>query len=44
MHKDAHVRINPKAKHYHNDGTGRDTYISEINGGILSNDKIHEIN
>lgn len=32
----AKVRYDGKAFIYHSDGTGRDTYISRNNGGLLS--------
>jgi hypothetical protein len=35
------VKIDAKAHFYHNNGSGRDTYISHINGGILSQDMLH---
>lgn len=32
----AKVRYDGKAIHYHTDGTGRDTYITRNNGGMMS--------
>ena len=30
--------------YYRSDGTGRDTYIRDHNGGLLSKDRIHKLN
>jgi len=30
--------MDPKTHYYHSDGTGRDTYVAKINGGLLSQD------
>lgn len=37
--------IPPEGKivYYRPDGTGRDTYIKEINGGLLSKNRIHSL-
>lgn len=32
-----------KVAYYRSDGTGRDTYIREHNGGLLSKDRIHAL-
>lgn len=32
-----------KVAYYRPDGTGRDTYIKDHNGGLLSKDKIHQL-
>jgi hypothetical protein len=32
-----------KIAYYRSDGTGRDTYIRDINGGLLSKDRIHSL-
>ncbi|CAK73622.1 unnamed protein product (macronuclear) [Paramecium tetraurelia] len=29
-------RLQPKVNNYHNDGTGRDSYISKFNGGQMN--------
>jgi hypothetical protein len=29
--------------YYRTDGTGRDSYIKNINGGLLSHDRIHQL-
>ena len=33
-----------KVAYYRSDGTGRDTYIREHNGGLLSKDRLHSLN
>lgn len=33
-----------KVPYYRSDGTGRDTYIREHNGGLLSKDRLHSLN
>lgn len=33
-----------KTVYYRSDGTGRDTYIRDHNGGLLSKDRIHKLN
>lgn len=32
-----------KVPYYRSDGTGRDTYIRDHNGGLLSHDRIHTL-
>ena len=32
-----------KVVYYRSDGTGRDSYIREHNGGLLTQDKIHKM-
>lgn len=36
------VGITSKALFYRNDGTGRDTYIKKFNGGLLSQNRLHD--
>jgi hypothetical protein len=38
------VPLNGKTVYYKTDGTGRDTYIKNYNGGLLSKDRIHHLN
>lgn len=38
------VPLNGKTVYYKTDGTGRDTYIKNYNGGLLSKDRIHYLN
>lgn len=33
-----------KVAYYRSDGTGRDTYIRDHNGGLLSKDRLHSLN
>lgn len=33
-----------KVAYYRSDGTGRDTYIRNHNGGLLSKDRLHSLN
>ena len=33
-----------KVPYYRSDGTGRDTYIRDHNGGLLSKDRLHSLN
>ena len=33
-----------KVAYYRSDGTGRDTYIRNHNGGLLSKDRLHALN
>lgn len=32
-----------KTVYYQSDGSGRDSYIKNINGGLLSHDRIHQL-
>ena len=36
-------RIEPKINYYRNDGSGRDKYVIDLNGGHLSHDCIHSL-
>lgn len=38
-------RVVPEGKvaYYRSDGTGRDTYIRDHNGGLLSKDRLHSL-
>lgn len=37
------VPVYGKVVYYKTDGTGRDSYIHQINGGLLSHDRIHKL-
>lgn len=37
------VPVEGKVVYYKTDGTGRDSYIHNINGGLLSHDQIHRL-
>jgi hypothetical protein len=37
------VPVEGNVVYYRTDGTGRDSYIKNINGGLLSHDRIHQL-
>jgi hypothetical protein len=37
------VPVSGKVVYYKTDGTGRDSYIQNINGGLLSYDRLHHL-
>lgn len=43
MKRNAAVPPEGKVPYYRSDGTGRDTYIRDHNGGLLSKDRIHSL-
>ena len=43
MQTDRAVPVEGKVPYYRSDGTGRDTYIRNHNGGLLSHDRIHHL-
>ncbi|CAM6005464.1 unnamed protein product [Sphagnum balticum] len=43
MQTDRAVPPEGKVVYYRSDGTGRDTYIRDHNGGLLTKDKIHKL-
>ena len=43
MNRDRAVPPEGKVAYYRSDGTGRDTYIREHNGGLLSKDRLHQL-
>lgn len=43
MKTDRAVPPEGKVPYYRSDGTGRDTYIRDHNGGLLSQDRIHKL-
>ena len=43
MKTDRVVPISGNIIYYRTDGTGRDTYIHTMNGGLLSHDRIHHL-
>lgn len=43
MKTDRVVRLDGKVVYYRSDGTGRDSYIRDHNGGLLTKDKIHQL-
>jgi hypothetical protein len=42
--KPVRVPVEAKALHYHADGTGRDSYIANHNGGLYTLDLIKKLN
>jgi hypothetical protein len=38
------VPVNGKVVYYKTDGSGRDSYIKNYNGGLLSKDRVHQLN
>lgn len=43
MQTDRAVPPEGKVVYYRSDGTGRDTYIRDHNGGLLTKDRIHKL-
>ena len=43
MQTDRTVPPEGKVPYYRSDGTGRDTYIRDHNGGLLTKDRIHKL-
>ena len=43
MNTNKAVSFPGKVPYYRSDGTGRDTYIREENGGLLSKDRLHQL-
>jgi hypothetical protein len=43
MQRDIVVPVEGKVVYYKPDGTGRDTYIKNDNGGLLSHDAVHAL-
>ncbi len=43
MHTNRVVPVSGSVVYYKTDGTGRDSYIHTINGGLLSYDRIHHL-
>lgn len=43
MQTNRSVPVEGKVVYYKNDGTGRDSYIHQINGGLLSYDRLHQL-
>lgn len=43
MQSDKVVPPEGRVVYYRSDGTGRDTYIRDHNGGLLSKDRIHKM-
>jgi hypothetical protein len=43
MQTDRVVPPEGKVVYYRSDGSGRDTYIRDHNGGLLTKDKIHKL-
>lgn len=37
------VPVEGSVVYYKTDGTGRDSYIKNINGGLLSHDRMHQL-